>query len=90
MKIHMKPKKNIKHDIVINAKNWGYVGIVYTPDNLEDHDKTYGPHCSEGGTASLVYYQGIINFIALQASEMELMVENTLIKKISKFLRRKR
>lgn len=78
-------KENIKE----NARNWGYTGLVYTPESLEAHADKYGPHINEAGTVALVYFQGIINYFALRSSKMELEIKNTLMYKIYKLLRRK-
>lgn len=64
-----------KNKIEKNASLWGYRGMVYTPEDLDEHIRRFRPFREKSSLDALIYYQAIINFFALKASEMDLKIK---------------
>ena len=60
-----------------NALLWGYRETTYTPESLDEHIRRFKHLIEKSSLDALVYYQAIINFFALKASEMDLKIKES-------------
>ena len=66
-----------KNKIKKNASLWGYREMVYTPEDLNEHIKRFKHLIERSSLDALIYYQALINFFALKASEMDLKIKES-------------